>query len=58
MPISGQLSALLRERLGEAPRGVYRGPEMAAIRPLLEVQRKWSRIPVEERTLDRAGEDA
>jgi len=51
LPMSGQLSALLRERLGEASRGVYRGPEMEAVRPLLEVQRKWSRIPAEDELL-------
>jgi ATP-dependent helicase Lhr and Lhr-like helicase len=45
LPMSGQLSALLRSRLGEANAGVFRGPEMEAIRPLLEVQRKWSHIP-------------
>jgi ATP-dependent Lhr-like helicase len=51
LPMSGQLSALLRERLGDASRGVYRGPEMEAVRPLLEVQRKWSRIPAEDELL-------
>jgi ATP-dependent Lhr-like helicase len=45
LPMSGQLSALLRARLGEAANGEFRGPEMQAIRPLLEVQRKWSSIP-------------
>jgi ATP-dependent Lhr-like helicase len=45
LPLSGQLAALLRARLGEAAAGDFRGPEMQAIRPLLEVQRKWSRIP-------------
>jgi ATP-dependent Lhr-like helicase len=45
LPMSGQLSALLRDRLGEAASGVFRGPEMESIRPLLEVQRKWSHIP-------------
>jgi ATP-dependent Lhr-like helicase len=45
LPMSGQLSALLRARLGEAAAGEFRGPEMEAIRPLLEVQRKWSGIP-------------
>ena len=38
--------------------GVYRGAEMEAVRPLLEVQRKWSRIPARGRAADRAGEDA
>jgi ATP-dependent Lhr-like helicase len=45
LPLSGQLAALLRERLGEAAAGTYRDPEMRAIQPLLEVQRKWSHIP-------------
>jgi ATP-dependent Lhr-like helicase len=45
LPMSGQLSALLRARLGEAARGEFRAPEMLSVRPLLEVQRKWSHIP-------------
>jgi len=45
MPLSGELSELLRARLSEAARGVYRGEEMEAIRPMLELQAKWSRIP-------------
>lgn len=51
LPMTGQLSALLRGRLGDASRGVFRGPEMEAVRPLLEVQRKWSRIPAEDELL-------
>src|SRR6185312_14616359 len=45
LPLSGQLAALIRRRLGEAAAAVYRDPEMQAIQPLLEVQRRWSRIP-------------
>jgi ATP-dependent Lhr-like helicase len=45
LPLSGELAAALRSRLGEAARGEYRGPEMDAIKPILEVQRKWSAIP-------------
>lgn len=45
LPLSGELAAALRARLGEAAEGVFRGPEMEALRPILEVQRKWSRIP-------------
>jgi ATP-dependent Lhr-like helicase len=45
LPMSRMLSALLRNRLGEAARGEFRDPEMQAMRPLLEVQRKWSHIP-------------
>ncbi len=45
LPLSGELAAALRDRLGEAGRGEYRDPEMKAIEPILEVQRKWSHIP-------------
>jgi ATP-dependent Lhr-like helicase len=45
LPLSRMLAELLRRRLGEAAGGLFRGAEMEAMRPLLEVQRKWSRIP-------------
>jgi ATP-dependent Lhr-like helicase len=45
LPLSGELAEALRNRLGEAADGVYRGAELTAIRPILEVQRKWSHIP-------------
>lgn len=45
LPLSGELAAALRNRLGEAERGVYRDEEMQALWPILEVQRKWSHIP-------------
>jgi ATP-dependent Lhr-like helicase len=45
LPLSGELAAALRQRLGEAADGVYRGPELEAIKPILEVQRRWSHIP-------------
>jgi ATP-dependent Lhr-like helicase len=45
LPMSDSLAAMLRERLGEAARGELRGPEMTALRPLFDVQRRWSRIP-------------
>jgi ATP-dependent Lhr-like helicase len=45
MPLSTELAASLRARLEEASRGVFRDPEMEAIRPILEVQARWSRIP-------------
>ena len=48
LPLSGQLPALLRHRFDEAGRGVYRGPEMEALRPILEIQARWSRIPRED----------
>ena len=45
LPMSGELSALLRERLGEAAAGVFRGPEMEAMRAIMKVQAAWSHIP-------------
>jgi ATP-dependent Lhr-like helicase len=45
LPLSGELAAALRDRLGEAARGELRGAEMEAMRPILAVQAKWSRIP-------------
>jgi ATP-dependent Lhr-like helicase len=51
LPLSGRLAELLRARLGEASHGVFRDPEMQAIRPLLQVQAKWSRIPTQDELL-------
>jgi ATP-dependent Lhr-like helicase len=45
LPMSPSLSSALRNRLGEAAEGIFRDAEMEALRPILEVQRKWSRIP-------------
>ena len=45
LPLSRTLAELLRARLDEAARGIYRDLEMAAVRPILEIQAKWSRIP-------------
>ncbi len=51
LPLSGELAAMLRARFGEAAAGMFRGVEMQAMRPLLEVQRKWSRIPAADELL-------
>ena len=51
MPLSGELARALRARLEEAAHGEYRGPEMAAVRPILEVQRAWSHIPLSDELL-------
>src|SRR5204863_9709118 len=45
LPMSDSLAMMLRRRLGEAADGELRGPEMAALRPLFDVQARWSRIP-------------
>ena len=51
MPLSTELAASLRRRLEEASRGEWRGREMEAIRPILEVQARWSRIPAADELL-------
>ncbi len=45
LPLSNELAQSLRERLDEAARGVFASPEMAKVKPLLEVQGRWSAIP-------------
>jgi ATP-dependent Lhr-like helicase len=45
MPLSTQLAAAVRAELDAARRGIYEGPEMEAVRPLLELQQRWSRLP-------------
>jgi ATP-dependent Lhr-like helicase len=45
LPLSGELAAAIRSRLGEAARGCFRDPEMKTLEPILKVQAKWSRIP-------------
>ncbi len=51
LPLSAELSSALRNRLEEASRGVLRGEEMEAIRPILELQARWSRIPAADELL-------
>jgi ATP-dependent Lhr-like helicase len=45
LPLSDELAQLLRLRLQEAADGVFRGPELEALRALLVIQGKWSAIP-------------
>ena len=51
MPFSSELAEAVRDRLGEAHRGNFAGPEMKAVRPLLKLQEKWSAIPDENSLL-------
>ncbi len=44
-PLSSQLADSVRERLDAALAGDFADPEMLAIRPLLDLQARWSRIP-------------
>ncbi|HEX6387084.1 MAG TPA: ligase-associated DNA damage response DEXH box helicase [Anaerolineae bacterium] len=45
LPISAELSQAVRARLDEAREGIFDGPEMKAVRPVLALQMKVSRIP-------------
>ncbi|MEC5218870.1 ATP-dependent Lhr-like helicase [Actimicrobium sp. GrIS 1.19] len=45
MPMSSELAHAMLDRMQEASRGEYQGPEMQAIRPLLELQQRWSALP-------------
>lgn len=45
LPMSSSLAAAMRLRLDEAADGKYVDAEMRHVRPLLELQARWSRIP-------------
>jgi ATP-dependent Lhr-like helicase len=45
LPLSGELARAVREKLDAARVGVFDGPELTALRPILELQARWSRIP-------------
>jgi ATP-dependent Lhr-like helicase len=49
--VSGVLAAAVRAKLDEARRGHFTDPEMVAVRPVLEVQARWSRIPAADEVL-------
>ena len=51
MALSTQLAAATRQLIGAAKRGEYATPEMALVRPLLELQRRWSDLPAENEWL-------
>jgi ATP-dependent helicase Lhr and Lhr-like helicase len=50
-PISPELAAGIRSKLDEARQGRYAGPEMSAVRPILELQARWSRLPATDELL-------
>ena len=45
IPISSEIADALRTQLQHAAEGVLTGPEMRRLKPLLEIQAKWSIIP-------------
>ncbi|MBV6822528.1 ligase-associated DNA damage response DEXH box helicase [Pseudomonas sp. PD9R] len=51
MPLSNELANAVVARFNAAAQGEYIGPEMQALRPLLELQQKWSGLPTEKSLL-------
>jgi ATP-dependent Lhr-like helicase len=51
LALSPELSAAVRRKLDQARQGEYEGREMEAVRPILELQRKWSFIPAADELL-------
>jgi ATP-dependent Lhr-like helicase len=51
LPLSGALAEALRRKLDEASSGEWRDPEMRAIRPIMDVQARWSHIPCADELL-------
>ncbi|HZV62396.1 MAG TPA: ligase-associated DNA damage response DEXH box helicase [Methylophilaceae bacterium] len=51
MPLSTELSDAMVARLGEASRGIFDGPEMQLVKPLLDIQLDWSALPTESNLL-------
>ncbi len=51
LPLSGELSAAVRAMLDDARRGVFADAELRAVRPVLDVQARWSRVPASDEVL-------
>ena len=51
LPLSTELSSAVRDQLTEAKNGSFVGPEMRAVKPLLQLQAKWSAIPDQDSLL-------
>lgn len=45
MPLSSQLSVLIRNKLEEASKGIWTDIELQTIRPIIELQQRWSVVP-------------
>ena len=51
LALSPELASGVRVKLDEARRGLFQGAEMEAVRPILELQAKWSRLPAPDELL-------
>jgi len=54
MPLSSELANAVVMRFSQAAQGEFAGPEMKALRPLLDVQQRWSALPTETSLLAEA----
>jgi ATP-dependent Lhr-like helicase len=45
MPLSSELAHAALDQLRQASQGLFEGPEMQSLRPLLEIQQRWSALP-------------
>ncbi len=54
MPLSNELAQAVVARFSAAEQGEFIGPEIRALRPLLEVQRRWSGLPTSNSLLAEA----
>ncbi|MDR6929001.1 ligase-associated DNA damage response DEXH box helicase [Pseudomonas sp. BE134] len=54
MPLSNELAEAVIEQFSAAARGEFIGLEMQALRPLLEVQQRWSGLPTSDSLLAEA----
>ncbi|MEO8122913.1 MAG: DNA ligase-associated DEXH box helicase, partial [Burkholderiales bacterium] len=51
MPLSSTLADAVVQQLGLADQGRYESPELQCLRPLLEIQRRWSALPTPAKLL-------
>jgi ATP-dependent Lhr-like helicase len=51
LALSPELASAVRVKLDEARRGLFLGAEMEALRPILELQAKWSLLPAPDELL-------
>ncbi|MEZ4542616.1 MAG: helicase-related protein [Cyanobacteriota/Melainabacteria group bacterium] len=51
MPLSSELSRTVRLRIAQAGKEIYADQEMEAVRPVLELQKLWSKLPAEDEIL-------
>jgi ATP-dependent Lhr-like helicase len=51
LALSPQLAAAVRGKLDQARQGVFEGAEMEAVRPIMELQARWSRLPAPDELL-------